>query len=278
VESNHHLLKKYNIRPKKGLGQNFLTDPNHLRKIIEAAELSADDLVLEIGPGLGALTTLLTDKAKAVVAVELDREMVKILTKEIQADNFHLYQADILSVDPAEFLQNSLPHFTPGDDYIVVANLPYYITSAIIRRLLEAPHPPQRMVLTVQKEVAQRITAKPGQMSLLAVSVQFYGQATLRHTIPAQAFLPPPKVASAVLRIDPHPGPPISIEDPAQYFRVVKAGFSQKRKQLKNSLAAGLRKPQQEVAALMESAGVDPRRRAETLSLAEWAALVEVLG
>jgi 16S rRNA (adenine1518-N6/adenine1519-N6)-dimethyltransferase len=132
------------------------------------------------------------------------------------------------------------------------------------------------MVITVQKEVAQRIVAQPGKMSLLAVSVQFFGQPQICCTIPANAFVPPPKVDSAVLRIDRHLTPPVSIEDPACYFRVVKAGFSQKRKQLKNALAAGLRQPQAEVAASMEAAGIDPRRRAETLSLTEWAALAEI--
>ena len=272
------LLKKHNLRPKKSLGQNFLTDPKHLRKIIQAAELSANDIVLEIGPGLGALTQLLVNKARTVAAVELDQKMVKALQTEIQGDNFHLLQGNILNLDPAAALQSVLPHFSPGDDYVVVANLPYYITSAILRHLLEAPHPPRRLTLTMQKEVARRIVAGPGKMSVLAVSVQFYGQPSLCHTIPPKAFTPPPKVDSAVLRVDRYATPPVQVDDPARYFRVVKAGFGQKRKQLRNALAAGLHKPPQEIAALLESVGIDPRRRAETLSLQEWAVLERVSG
>ena len=275
---SHALLKKYNLHPKKGLGQNFLTDPNHLRKIIQAADLSADDIVLEIGPGLGALTRLLVNNARAVAAIELDQALVAVLKTEIQADNFYLLPGDILNFDPAAALQSVLPRFTPGDDYVVVANLPYYITSAVLRHLLEAPHPPRRLTLTVQKEVAQRITAGPGRMSLLAVSVQFYGQPRLCHTIPPNAFTPPPKVDSAVLRVDRYPAPPVQVSDPARFFRVVRAGFGQKRKQLRNALAAGLRKPPQEIAARLESVGIDPRRRAETLSLQEWALLSRGVG
>jgi len=267
------LLKKYNLHPKKGLGQNFLIDPNHLRKIIQAADLSADDVVLEIGPGLGALTRLLVNKARAVAAIELDQALAAALKVEIQADNFYLLPGDILKLDPAAALQSVIPRFTPDDDYVVVANLPYYITSAVLRHLLEAPRPPRRLTLTVQKEVARRITAGPGKMSLLAISVQFYGQPRLCHTIPPNAFTPPPKVDSAVLRVDRHAVPPVQTDDPARYFRVVKAGFGQKRKQLRNALAAGLHKPPQEISALLESAGIDPHRRAETLSLQEWALL-----
>ncbi len=272
-----NLLQKYNLRPKKGLGQNFLTDPNHLRKIVAAAELTPADTVLEIGPGLGALTVPLTEAARAVVSVEVDADMVRVLNAEISAPNFRLVQADILSVQPAAVLAEQLPDFSVGDEYVVVANVPYYITSGIIRHLLESEHPPRRTVLTIQKEVAQRITARPGKMSVLAVSVQFYGTPTLCHTIPANAFTPPPKVDSAVLRIDRHSAPPVPVDDPRAFFRVVKAGFSQKRKQLKNALSAGLHRPQAEIVPLLKAAGIDPRRRAETLSLAEWGALTNAI-
>ncbi len=272
-----NLLQKYNLRPKKGLGQNFLTDSHHLRKIIDAAELTSADTVLEIGPGLGSLTVPLTESARAVVSVEVDAEMISVLKNEIIAPNFRLVQSDILSVEPAEVLAENLPHFSLGDDYSVVANVPYYITSGIIRHLLENKYPPRKTVLTIQKEVAERITAKPGKMSVLAISVQFYGTPTLCHTIPASAFTPAPKVDSAVLRIDRHSSPPVAVDDPRMFFRVVKAGFGQKRKQLKNSLSAGLHRPQAEIAALLESVGIDPRRRAETLSLAEWGLLTRVV-
>lgn len=278
MPSVYQLIKKYHIQPKKGLGQNFLADQHHLEKIVNIAELSPTDTVLEIGPGLGVLSVLLTARAKSVVAAEIDPTMVDILKIELaDRPNFHIVQASILDVDPADVLSTYLPAFSSNDTYYVVANLPYYITSAIIQHLLEAPHPPQRLVITVQKEVAQRIVAKPGQMSVLAVSVQFYGRPKLCHTIPANAFVPPPKVDSAVLRIDRYEHPPVIVTDPASYFRVVKAGFSQKRKQLKNSLAAGLGKPRTEIVALMAATGIDPTRRPQTLSLAEWAALAEVL-
>jgi 16S rRNA (adenine1518-N6/adenine1519-N6)-dimethyltransferase len=278
VVSVFQLLKKYQIRPKKGLGQNFLADANHLAKIIEAADLAADDIVLEIGPGLGALSVPLAERAGAVVAVEVDSAMVEVLRQEmISSPNFQVVEANILTVDPAQLLADHWPDFTPDTPYFVIANLPYYITSAIIQHLLEAPHPPRRLVITVQKEVAQRIVARPGEMSILAVSVQFYGQARLCHTIPATAFVPPPKVASAVIRIDLYDRPQIDVARSADFFRVVKAGFGQKRKQLKNSLAAGLHRSQAEVADQMVSVGINPTRRAQTLSLEEWATLTRVL-
>lgn len=275
MTTTYNLLKKYNIRPKKGLGQNFLSDPNHLEKIVAAAQLTSTDTVLEIGPGLGALTVPLSQAARSVVAVDIDQTMLNILASEVQAPNLHLYHADILSIDPAQLLNTILPQFTLGQPYIVVANLPYYITSAIIRHLLEAPHPPQYTIITIQKEVAQRIVAKPGKMSLLAVSVQFYGKPELCHIIPATAFVPSPKIDSAVLRINRHQIPPVTTTNPSHYFRVVKAGFSQKRKQLKNSLTAALQKPPSQILNALNAAHIDPSRRAQTLSLIEWAALAE---
>lgn len=274
LPSVFQLLKKYNIRPKKGLGQNFLGDENHLHKIVTAAELSPEDVVLEIGPGLGALSLPLAQAVGQVVAVEIDARMVEILQTEFSTlANFRVLQANILDLDPAHTLAQYLPDFTPGEPYHVVANLPYYITSAIIQHLLEAPHPPQTITITVQKEVAQRIVAKPGHMSILAVSVQFYGQPRLCHTIPANAFVPPPKVESAVLRIDCYAQSPLAVSDTQRFFRIVKAGFSQKRKQLKNSLAGGLGMSQTETAEWLHAAGLDATRRAQTLSLSEWGVL-----
>ncbi len=277
------LLKKYKLRPRKGLGQNFLSDPLHLGKIIEAADLTSKDTVLEVGPGPGMLTRLLTETAGRVVAVELDPHMVHLLQTEYgHLTNLTVVQADILQAR----LDRLIPH--PGDDpqptsdanppaYKVVANLPYYITSAVLRYLLEATPKPERVVVTIQKEVAQRITAKPNKMSLLAVSVQLYGQPTLVHHIPASAFYPPPKVDSAVVRIDLFPHPALTDISPADFFRVVKAGFAQKRKQLKNTLAGGLRRPSAEIVAALEQAGIAPTRRAETLTLAEWNRLAGIL-
>jgi 16S rRNA (adenine1518-N6/adenine1519-N6)-dimethyltransferase len=277
MTSIYGLLKQYNIRPKKGLGQNFLADANHLAKIVAAAELQPDDVVLEIGPGLGALSLPLAQTAKAVVAVELDAVMVEILQTELAyLTNFKALHADILTVDPVQVIAANCADFQPGQPYQVVANLPYYITSAVIRQLLEAAYPPQKIIITVQKEVAQRVVAQPGKMSILAVAVQFYGQPTLCHTIPASAFVPSPKIDSAVLRIDCYKQPPVVVTNQKRFFQVVRAGFGQKRKQLKNSLAAGLHLSQSEVAVQMAQVGIDPTRRAETLSLAEWGVLAAV--
>lgn len=294
------LLKKYDLRPRKELGQNFLADPVHLAKIVDAAGLTPADTVLEIGPGPGTLTHLLAEQAGRVIAVELDPHMVNLLKNEYgYLTNLTVVEADILQTDLSSLIRstegaeerstvNSQQSIVndqepisgsrpPSPAYKVVANLPYYITSAVIRHLLEATPQPERVVVTVQKEVAQRMVAKPGQMSLLAVSVQFYGQPTLVHHIPAGAFYPAPKVDSAVVRIDTFAQPAIAVADTDHFFRVVKAGFGQKRKQLKNSLAAGLAKPMPQVVEALNRANVDPTRRAETLSLEEWGRLAEVL-
>jgi 16S rRNA (adenine1518-N6/adenine1519-N6)-dimethyltransferase len=269
------LLNKYGLRPRKGLGQNFLTDPVHLNRIVEAAELGPEDTVLEIGPGPGTLTQRLVQAAGRVIAVELDPQMVNLLHHEFgYLPNLTIVEADILKIQPAALFSD---YALPLINYKVVANLPYYITSAVLRHLMEADLRPERLVLTVQKEVAQRIVAKPDDMSLLAVSVQFYGRPQIVDTIPAGAFYPPPKVDSAVVRIDSYPGPVIPVEDIEHFFRVVKAGFSQKRKQLKNTLAGGLHRPVAEVVAAMEKAGLDPTRRAQTLSLEEWGRLAKQL-
>jgi len=268
--SARRLLTEYGLQPKKGLGQNFLTDKNVLGKIVAAAQLGPGDVVLEVGPGLGHLTRLLAQQAKRIIAIELDDRLVPVLRNELASfDNVELIKGDILEL-PLDSLV--LP-----PDYKVVANLPFYITSAVLRHFLERESPPARMVVTVQLEVAQRIVAQPNKMNLLAVSVQFYGQPRIVARIKAGAFYPEPEVDSAVVRIDRHPAPPMDIQDVAEFFAVVKAGFAQRRKQLRNSLAAGLGRPQTEVVAVLEAAGVDPRRRPETLYLQEWAAITQRL-
>jgi len=272
------LLKKYNLFPRKGLGQNFLADPFHLAKIIEAAQLSQSDTVLEIGPGPGTLTRRLVEAAGRVIAVELDTGMIDLLQNELgHYPNLTLVEADILTVSLDSILPVAAPQQPKIGQYKVVANLPYYITSAVLRHLLEATPPPTRLVVTVQKEVAQRIVAGPGDMSVLAVSVQLYGQPQVVHRIPAGAFYPPPNVDSALLRVDTHPSLPIPVADVDHFFKVVKAGFSQKRKQLKNSLAGGLGQPAQEISTALEQAAINPTRRAETLSLEEWGRLAALL-
>ncbi|GAB4543713.1 MAG: 16S rRNA (adenine(1518)-N(6)/adenine(1519)-N(6)) -dimethyltransferase RsmA [Anaerolineae bacterium] len=278
--SVRRLLDKYNLHPRKGLGQHFLADPNILRKIVEAAGLSSEETVLEIGPGLGTLTRCLAQAARRVVAVELDQNLVAVLKTELSyLPNLEVVHGDILHLAPGELLRGPHapdPQLSP--DYTVVANLPYYITSAVIRHLLEADAPPRRLVLTVQYEVARRIVAVPDDMNLLAVSVQFYGQPRVVARIPAGAFIPPPKVDSAVVRIDTYSVPPFDAPAPEVFFRVVRAGFAQKRKQLKNALGAGLGLPVADVADIMAQAGIEPQRRAETLSLAEWADLAREFG
>lgn len=264
------LLRRYDLRPNKRLGQNFLVDPANLQKVIDAAQVSSGDSVLEVGPGLGSLTRLLAQQAARVVAVELDARLIPPLEEVLTGfTNVELVQGDILALHPASWKQ------PPG--YLVVANIPYYITSALIRRLLETDPQPARMILTVQKEVAERICAGEGKMSLLALSVQVYGQPRLAANIPAGAFYPAPQVDSAVVRIDLFPEPRLPMPVLESFFRLAKAGFSQKRKNLRNSLAGGMHWSSSQADAILERAGIDPRRRAETLSIEEWRALVDTL-
>jgi 16S rRNA (adenine1518-N6/adenine1519-N6)-dimethyltransferase len=265
------LLKRYDLRAHKGLGQNFLQDPLALEKIVSAAEIQPTDTVLEIGPGLGSLTRYLAISAKEVVAVELDTNLLPPLKAVLSPyRNIRLIHGDILKLSSKDWnLEN---------DYIVVANIPYYITSAVIRHLLESElKKPRRIVLTVQKEVAQRICAAPGDMSLLALSVQIYGKPRIAAHIPANAFFPVPKVDSAVLVVDIYPSPLIEEELLDTFFKLIKAGFSQKRKTLRNSLSSGLHISPTEATDLLTRANIDPQRRAETLSIKEWQKLSEHL-
>jgi 16S rRNA (adenine1518-N6/adenine1519-N6)-dimethyltransferase len=234
---------------------------------------------LEIGPGLGTLTRRLAQTAGHVVAVEIDQHLIPALRDALAAlPNVELIHGDILRLDPADLITQPSNHPTTQlPNYKVVANLPYYITSAVIRRLLEARLRPSLLILTVQLEVAQRLMAAPGDLSVLAVSVQFYGQPSLVTRIKAGSFYPAPKVDSAVVRIDVHPQPPVDVADVDGFFAVVKAGFGQRRKQLHNALKSGLSLPAEAIEAALAQAGIDPRRRAETLTLQEWAALTEAI-
>jgi 16S rRNA (adenine1518-N6/adenine1519-N6)-dimethyltransferase len=260
------LLKSHQIFLKKSLGQNFLTDPAALNSIIAAAEIPPSAAILEVGPGLGSLTRHLALAARRVVAVELDSRLIPLLHKVLQDfENVTVIEGDILKLPPAELMAE------PG--YLVVANIPYYITSALIRHLLEAPLKPDRLVLTVQREVAERICAAPGNMSLLALGVQVYGSPRPVARIPAGAFYPSPKIDSTVIRVDLFPEPRIPPAQIDTFFSLAKAGFSQKRKTLRNALSAGLHLSPSDGAALLLRAGIDPQRRAETLTIAEWGAL-----
>lgn len=260
------LLKQYGLHADKRLGQNFLQDPYALEKIVKAAEIRPTDTVLEIGPGLGGLTRYLAAAAQKVVAVELDEKLFLPLEAILAPyQNILILHGDILQIEPEEIVQQQ--------DYLVVANIPYYITSALIRHLLESRLKPRRIVLTIQKEVAERICAGPGDLSLLALSVQAYGQPYIAAHIPAGAFYPAPKVDSSVLVIDVFPTPRLEAELLEIFFQLIKAGFSQKRKKLRNSISAGLRQSPAAAEKLLLAADIDPQRRAETLSLEEWGKL-----
>ena len=269
------ILDRYAITPKQSLGQNFLYDEGLLARITAAAELSPDDAVLEIGPGLGALTRQLAQAAGRVVAVELDDRLLPILRYELEPfNNVELIHGDILTFDPAGWFDGP---------FVVVANVPYYITGAILRHLLDGRPRPKRLVLTVQREVADRLTARPPDMSLLAVSVQYYGSVKLIGTVKAGAFWPRPEVDSAIIRVDVDDRHLVRGEgeqgrkgEDEAFFRVVRAGFSEKRKQLKNNLRhLGL--GDEAIAAALASAGIDGRRRAETLTVGEWEQLTLAL-
>jgi 16S rRNA (adenine1518-N6/adenine1519-N6)-dimethyltransferase len=257
------LLHQHGLHPDKSLGQNFLFDENALRQIVDAACISPNDVVLEIGAGVGSLTRHLAQYALTVVAVELDARLIHAL-KQVVAPypNVVVVHGDILALEPARLVSQQ--------HYLVVANIPYNITSALIRHLLEAEAAPDRLILTIQREVAERICAAPGDLSLLSLSVQVYGRPEIITHIPASAFYPAPNVDSSVLRIELFPSPMIPDEDLEIFFKIIKAGFSQKRKTLRNSLAGGLRLSPSVVESLLITAKIDPMRRAQTLELTEW--------
>jgi 16S rRNA (adenine1518-N6/adenine1519-N6)-dimethyltransferase len=260
------LLKQYGLRADKRLGQNFLQDPYALERIVHAAEIHPTDTVLEIGPGLGSLTRYLAAAAQKVVAVELDDKLFPPLEAVITPyRNIDLVHGDILEIEPNKIIEQQ--------EYLVVANIPYYITSALIRHLLQSEPKPRRIVLTIQKEVAERICADPGDLSILALSVQVYGQPRIATQIPAGAFFPTPKVDSSVLVVDIYSSPRVDKKFLDIFFQLIKAGFSQKRKKLRNSISAGMRQAPAETEKLLRAAGIDPQRRAETLSLEEWGQL-----
>ena len=240
-----------------------------MQQIVQAAEISPEDTVLEVGAGTGSLTRWLAQSAKRVVAVELDIQLIPLLKEVIgESSKVQIVAGDILQLDPAKLMG--------ADGYVVTANIPYYITSALFRHLLEAAVKPRRLVITVQQEVAERICAGPGAMSLLALSVQVYGNPQMVLSIPASAFYPSPKVDSTTLRVDVYPQPLIASNQLNTFFKLSKAGFSQKRKMLHNALAAGLGWAKEKVDALLEQAHIDPQRRAQTLNLDEWRRLTEI--
>lgn len=260
------LLRRHSIRPLKRLGQHFLVEPRALDQVVAAADLRGTETVLEVGAGLGSLTRALAVKARRVIAVEIDPRLLPPLREVLGGlDSVQVVIGDILSLD----LESSLG----SDPYLVVANIPYNITSALIRHFLESEVAPQRLVLTVQLEVAQRVVAGPGQMSLLALGVRVYGTPSLRARIPARAFYPRPQVDSAVLRVDLHERPGLEGELLDPVFRLAKAGFGQRRKMLKNSLARELGRSVTETAELLAEAEIEVQARPQELNVADWARL-----
>ena len=252
------------VGPKKSLGQHWLKDRAVLAHIADSAEINTDDTVLEIGPGLGTLTSELLKRAKDVVAVELDEELAAKLPGQFPGKSLRVVNQDILSFD-----LTTLP-----ENYVVVANVPYYITSKIIQLLTTAGNKPRTIVLLIQKEVAERLAAEQGDMSILAISAQVYAEVSLGDIVPAEFFTPPPKVDSQVVILHTRPEPLVSEESTKAFFRVVKAGFSSKRKKLRSSISSGLHISKPEAEELLRRAGINPDDRAEALSIDDWTRLV----
>ncbi|MCK4368065.1 MAG: 16S rRNA (adenine(1518)-N(6)/adenine(1519)-N(6))-dimethyltransferase RsmA [Dehalococcoidales bacterium] len=267
------LLRQFDLQARKGLGQHFLIDGEVLRLIASAAELTPADVIVEVGPGLGVLTRELAQQAGRVIAIELDNKLAALLRQTLASfNNVTIINDDVLQIEPGALLKEQ----KVSSLYKVVANLPYYIASPVLRHFLEASAKPQTIMVMVQKEVAEAIVAKAGDMSLLSVSVQFYGEPRIISYVPAQCFYPAPKVDSALLRIDLYPQPAVAVTDEGSFFDLVRAGFAAPRKQMVNSLAQGLGQAKTEILPLLERANIVSQRRAETLTLEEWARLWRV--
>jgi len=260
------MLKDFGVQPKKGLGQNFLLDENVLARIAENSGADGETDVLEIGAGAGNLTRHLAEQARSVAAVEIDGQLIPVLRKLTKPyPNVTIIQGDMLA--------QNMETLMPAAGYIVAANIPYYITSALIRFLLESARKPRSILLTIQKEVARRVCAKAGNLSLLALSVQVYGEPKILFRIPAEAFYPEPKVDSAVLQVTLYDSPRIAPEQLDAFFRLAKSAFSQKRKMLHNTLAGSADFDKESAHELLAAAGIDSTRRAQSLTLEEWGRL-----
>lgn len=253
--------------PKKSLGQHWLKDREVLSAIADDALIHANDTVLEIGPGLGTLTSELLRRAKKVVAVEIDGDLARKLPGQFPGKNLEVVNQDILSFDLRD-----LPK-----DYIVVANVPYYITSKIIHLLMTAPNKPRRVVLLIQKEVAERLAADAGEMSILAISAQVFATVELSDVVPAEYFTPPPKVDSQVVVLNTRTKALITEDTEKHFFKVVKAGFSLKRKKLRSSISAGLSISKDQAEQYLKQAGIDPNDRAEALTIQDWKKLSQIV-
>lgn len=254
-------LAKLGIRPRKALGQHFLHDRSVVQRIVQVAALQPGTLVVEIGPGLGILTEELVRAGSTVLAIELDPTLAHYLTEKFRGQSVRIVQGDALAIDLASPV---------GDHpYVVVANLPYNVATPILTSLLTSEHPPERLVVMVQREVAERMVATPPAMSALSVVIQFFTSPRIAFRVGAGAFIPPPKVESAVVVLERH-DPPLPREEWNDFFQFVRAGFAQRRKQLRNTLVTGLNRSKETVSQLLLRASITPTRRAETLSLGEW--------
>lgn len=263
-------LRKNRIKPTRSMGQNFLTSTEVVEEIVEIAGITPGDLVIEIGPGMGILTRQLLTAGARVVGVELDRELADLLRRELgDIGSFSLVEQDARYLDGAEI--------TGGEPYQVVANLPYSVATVIIRTLMESPGPPSRMTVMVQKEVAERMTAEPGAMSLLGLATSLYSEAHIALVVPPDVFLPPPKVDSAVVVLDSRETLPGTEASRDRMFQLATMAFQRKRKTISNGLAQGLGRPKAELDAVLQSAGIDGMRRPQTLSVDEWLRIAEVL-
>lgn len=270
IRELRNLLYLHGMRPNKSFGQNFLIDRSILQAIVQTADISADDEILEVGAGTGVLTRELAKQARRVVAVELERDMLTLLQKITQPyANVELVARNLLSLNPQSVFEQR--------PYKLVANLPYYITAPTFRHFLESENAPRLIVVMVQWEVAQRIIATPGDLSVLAISVQLYGRPQVVARVPARAFYPAPKVDSAILRVDVSSQAPLLAQERERFFRVVQAGFGEKRKQLHNSLTHGLHYKNEQVRTWLGLANIDVSRRAETLSIDEWIQLWRII-
>lgn len=253
--------------PKKSLGQHWLHDEASLNAMLIAGEVASEDVILEVGPGLGTLTKKLCEAASRVIAVELDDILAANLASKVPAKNLEVVHESILDFDTS-----TLPK-----GYKIIANIPYYLTSNLIRIMLESPNPPSVMVLLIQKEVAERVVAGPGSMGILSVATQFYAETALKEEVPAKLFTPPPKVDSQILQLKLRSEPLFEDVDTAQFFKIVRAGFSEKRKKLRSSLSGGLQISKTDADAVIEKAGISLNARAQELTLEQWHQLYKII-
>lgn len=276
----NEILKKYRLTVKKSLGQNFIIDPNILTKMIEAGEIDKETCVIEVGPGIGALTERLAEAAKKVIAFEVDRRLEPVLKKELaDYSNIDVIFQDILQVDLQKIFQT---HFQPDDRIVVAANLPYYITTPIIMRFIEEQLPIDTFVMMMQKEVAQRMTAQPSSKAYgsLTITIDYYTQAEIAFNVPKTVFVPQPNVDSAILKLKRRDQPKVKVVNETFFFQLIRFSFQQRRKTLWNNLTSHFGKDEEIKAELtrgLEAADIDPRRRAETLTIEEFATLADYL-